>query len=374
MFIALLDNKPTPKNQVDLNIPASQSSYKIGTGIASVTDPATGQGMQGMADIRQKTSGVKMKLYARAFIVEDVRTQKRVILMNADLWSMTKVVKREVIKRLQAKYGELYTHDNTWLSGTHNHSGPGGYSEYFLYNHSIGGFDTHNFATIVAGIVKAIDNAHQNLDYGKIYYGSTTLEDCGRNRSIEAYLANPFRERKRYERETDETLFLLKFVQLDGTQEKEVGMLSWFAIHPTACGQFGTQINGDLKGYASFLVEQNRGTHYEKQATFVGAFANSNGGDVSGNVEFGRIPNGHNDHLHMIKHGQAQAEAALKLLDGPLNLVEGEIDFRHQFWDLSKRTGSPGVLGASMFAGSSEDSVPWPPSGLREGITTNNAT
>ena len=43
--------------------------YRIGTGIAEVTDSAAGLPMQGMADSSQITTGVESRLFARAFIV-----------------------------------------------------------------------------------------------------------------------------------------------------------------------------------------------------------------------------------------------------------------------------------------------------------------
>jgi neutral ceramidase len=43
---------------------------------------------------------------------------------------------------------------------------------------------------------------------------------------------------------------------------------------------------------------------------FVAAFANANCGDVSGNVELGRIPDGIGDRARMQKHGRRQFEAA----------------------------------------------------------------
>jgi neutral ceramidase len=42
----------------------------------------------------------------------------------------------------------------------------------------------------------------------------------------------------------------------------------------------------------------------------VAAFANANCGDVSGNVELGRIPDGIGDRARMQKHGRRQFEAA----------------------------------------------------------------
>lgn len=344
--------------------------YNIGTGIAKVTDPAIGLGMQGMSDDNQKTAGVESDLYARTFIIHHIGTNKRVLLLNADIWSCTHSIKTEVIKRLQSEFGNLYNDENVLLSGTHNHSGPGGYNYYYLYNHSMRGFDAHNFECIVSGMVTAIRKAHNNLAPGRIYMQSGEIADCGRNRSAEAYNNNPQQERDQHQNNTDKEMILLKFVKVvDSTTEKPAGILSWYGVHPTDRGQKNTMVNGDNKGYASYLFENDMDTNTKVQKPFVAAFANSIAGDVSGNVEYGQIPDGTNDIAHMKTHGRKQYAAAKDLYLNAvtnLTLVSGPIDFRYQYVDMVAKTGAPGCLGLSMFAGSTEDSDPG--SGLKEGI------
>jgi neutral ceramidase len=164
------------------------NDHLIGTGIYDVTGPAAELGMMGMASIEQKTEGIHSRLFARAFIVCDQSSNRRVVIVSADIWSCTLAVKTEVIKRLKSIYGnDLYTIDNVLLSGTHTHSGPGGYSHYALYNLSILGFDKQNFECIANGMVQAIKRAHENLAPGKIFINNGNVEDCGNNRSPIAY-------------------------------------------------------------------------------------------------------------------------------------------------------------------------------------------
>jgi neutral ceramidase len=213
-------------------------NYYLGTGIYEVTDPAVGVGMQGMSDDYQRTTGVESPLYSRAFIVEDREIRKRVVIVSADIWSCTMAVKRQVVSQLQDVCGkDLYTNDNVLVSGTHTHSGPGGYSQYYLYNHSMRGFDEHNFICIVSGIVKSIQKAHRNLVPGKIYVKTGKIPDCGRNRSPLAYANNSVSERQQFESDTDREMLLLKFVKSGVTGEQAVGILNWYAIHPTDRGQ-----------------------------------------------------------------------------------------------------------------------------------------
>lgn len=346
------------------------NNYLIGTGIYDVTGPAAELGMMGMASIEQKTEGIHSRLFARAYIVCDQDSNKRVVIVSADIWSCTQAVKTEVVKRLKGIYGnDLYTLDNVLLSGTHTHSGPGGYSHYALYNLSILGFDEQNFECIVNGMIQAIKRAHENLAPGKIFINSGSVDDCGFNRSPIAYDNNPPAERAKYSGNTDKEMLLIKFVKNDG---KEIGCLNWYAIHPTNRGNKNRLITGDSKGYASYLFEKEKGTNIQNKETFIAGFANSNCGDVSGNVKYG-VPDLVHDFARMQEFGKKQFTKATELYNSSNIQLSGSVDYRHTHVDFSKvqiegtnNKTYPAALGASMFAGSTEDSKS--EFGITEGI------
>jgi neutral ceramidase len=351
------------------------NDYLIGTGIYDVTGPAAELGMMGMASINQKTEGIQSRLFARAFIVCDQTSNNRVVILSADIWSCTQALKMEVVKRLKNIYGnDLYTIDNVLLSGTHTHSGPGGYSHYALYNLSILGFDKQNFECIVNGMVQSIKRAHKNLAPGKIFINSGDVEDCGRNRSPIAYNNNPQTEKAKYAGNSDKEMLLIKFVKNGG---KEIGCLNWYAIHPTNRGNKNRLITGDNKGYASYLFEEEKGTDISARETFIAAFANSNCGDISGNVKYG-VPDLLHDFNRMQEFGEKQYNKAKELFSSAHVELNGSIDYRHTYVDFSKvqiegtnnRT-YPAALGASMFAGSTEDSAS--EFGIIEGIKATDS-
>lgn len=69
--------------------------------------------------------------------VADLRTARddQVVFVNVDHCMVMQAVKLSVIARLQELFGaDLYTNENVLLSGTHTHSGPGGFSWYVLYD------------------------------------------------------------------------------------------------------------------------------------------------------------------------------------------------------------------------------------------------
>ncbi|NXE66187.1 ASAH2 ceramidase, partial [Calcarius ornatus] len=188
----------------------------------------------------------------------------------------------QVLKQLRSKYGDLYRQDNVILSGTHTHSGPGGYFQYTLFWITSKGLVRPALNSIVNGIVKSIDIAHKNMKKGRLFINRGTVENSQINRSPFSYLANPESERKRYSSNTDKEMVLLKMVGEDG---HELGLISWFAVHPVSMNNSNHLVNSDNVGYASYLFEQekNKGM-LPGEGSFVAAFASSNLGDVSPNT------------------------------------------------------------------------------------------
>src|SRR5512145_1115050 len=153
------------------------ANYRIGTGIFDVTGPAAEVGMLGMGELSQNTQGIMSRQYSRAFVIHHQASGKKVAVVVADIWSCTQAVKMEVVKRLRnAKRLTEFSVENVLISGTHTHSGPGGYSHYAFYNAMpMLGFVPQTFECIVNGIVESIVRAHKNLVAGDIFIGKGPL-------------------------------------------------------------------------------------------------------------------------------------------------------------------------------------------------------
>src|SRR5690606_36540958 len=145
----------------------------------------------GYAVPEQRTAGIHLRLRARAFVIEDAATHKRVVIVITDTALLTQAVHQAVLQRLAARHGQRYTAENVLLSATHTHAGPGGYSHYALYNITILGFRPRTFQAIVDGIVEAIDQAHARLAPGDILLQQGELHNASRNRSPLAFRLNP---------------------------------------------------------------------------------------------------------------------------------------------------------------------------------------
>ena len=58
----------------------------------------------------------------------------------------------------------------------------------------------------------------------------------------------------RYKHDTDHTMYQLNI--LHGLTEKPLGVINWFAVHPTSMNNTNQLISGDNKGLASQLLER----------------------------------------------------------------------------------------------------------------------
>jgi neutral ceramidase len=348
-------------------------NIEIGVGKYDITGPCAEIGFMGYWDFSQKGAGILSRLFSRAYVIEDLSNGKSIALVCADMGMCTQSVQQAVVKKLKNRFGGIYTEKNVLISGNHTHSGPGGFSHHLVYNGSMLGFNKQNFNCIVNGIFQSIVKAHLTKTKGAISIAKGDVEECGKNRSLNAYNNNDEVKANSSSPPPPEfkEMTLLKFTKSTG---EALGSLNWFAVHATNFGQINKLITGDNKGYAEGLFEKEKGV--------VSAFANSCCGDISPNVGLG-IPDGIHDLERAIDFGKKQYDKAVELFDHANEELSGSVDFRHAYIDMSncavggtytingtdERTW-PAALGLGMTSGSSEDSVGfnvWP-----EGTTRDN--
>lgn len=229
----------------------------------------------------QKGTGLRQRLYSRAFIVGDVNTPKdRLLYMVLDIQSGDTAVRNGILdglKKMGPEYA-VYTSENLAVTGTHSHSGPGGWSNLFLHHVSTQGFDKATWQAVVNGSLVSIKRAHESLKEGRLSFGKTRIEGANINRSPYAYLNNPEAERAKYSDSVDKDLSLLRFADMNGTT---FGVLTFFATHGTSLLANNTLVTGDNKGVASYLFEKKM---QSDTPGFIAGFSQSNCGDVSPNI------------------------------------------------------------------------------------------
>nr|XP_035979310.1 neutral ceramidase isoform X3 [Halichoerus grypus] len=235
------------------------SGYHIGVGRADCTGQVADINLMGYGKTGQNARGILTRLYSRAFIMAEPDGSNRVVFVSIDIGMVSQRLRLEVLNRLQSKYGSLYRRDNIILSGTHTHSGPAGFFQYTVFVIASEGFSNRTFEYMVTGIVKSIEMAHKNMKPGKIFINKGIVEGAQINRSPSSYLQNPESERARYSSNTDKEMVVLKMEDLNGA---ELGLLSWFAIHPVSMNNSNHLVNSDNMGYASYLFEQEKNKGY----------------------------------------------------------------------------------------------------------------
>ncbi|XP_065846898.1 neutral ceramidase 2-like [Euphorbia lathyris] len=411
--------------------------YLIGVGSYDMTGPAAQVNMMGYANMDQNTAGVHFRLRARTFIVADGEKGARFAFVNLDAGMASQLVTIRVLDKLRSRFGKLYTEENIAISGIHTHAGPGGYLQYLLYSVTSLGLVQQSFDAIVNAIVLSITQAHNSLKPGSIFINTGEVENAGINRSPSAYLLNPEEERARYTANVDKEMTLLKFV--DSATKKSVGAFSWYATHGTSMSRDNKLISGDNKGAAArffedwftttnsttlptttsntypFLVEtevsklikkaqkikatggqncvkrtsQSFKVRKNNGSLFVGAFCQSNVGDVTPNVfgafcidtgkscDFnhsschgdvrlcvGRGPGYPDEILSTKMIGERQFLKAVDLFSHASKELSGKIDYRHSYVNFTnlevdlagqgKAKTCPGGLGPGFAAGTTD--------------------
>ncbi|KAF7351861.1 hypothetical protein MVEN_01147500 [Mycena venus] len=274
------------------NISPANGEYLLGLGIADITGPVVETNMMGYASLAQTDTGLHMRQRARAFIVAESATpSERILFVNADIAMGDSGVRRALLAALAEEYGNTTYHaGNVALSGTHQHSGVGGYLENLLPQVTSKGLHPQSFAAIVDGVVLAVRRAHQSLAPGNLSFGTGRVEGGSRNRSPTAYLANPPEERARYtDRGGDEgdqewEMSVLKFGGAADDDDGR-GFLSFFGVHGTSIYENNTLISGDNKGMAAYLYEASVEPHaMPGNTTYVAGFVQGTVGDTSPNT------------------------------------------------------------------------------------------
>ncbi len=355
--------------------------YLAGTGRGDITAFVKGVGMLGYGIHYNTMESVETPLTARAFVLADSKSGKKICYVNCELCFITLALKKGVLKGLERHHPEYgYDEDNLILTAQHTHSGPGGYSYYGLYNLSIPGFVIEVYRKIVDGIIEAIVSAEKNVRPAKLSIGTGVFapdKEVAFQRSIEAYNLNPeVKEKITFENRhlaLDREMTLLKVTAEDG---EEMGSINWFGVHPTSLPNTNHKVCYDNKGYASAFTEDY---FKEKGAkNYLSVFAQGTCGDVTPRFVYhpvypfqrGQWEGKYPDDFESAKfNGKLQSEKATEIAQSTdLTPIEGEMDYELMFVNFSDvtcdprfangrkdaRTG-PAALGIAFFTGTMID-------------------
>ena len=355
---------------------SSSIPMTVGRGMADMTGEPLGAGMNGYAVLEQQTAGLRQRQFARAFVFDD-GNGGRVAHVTADMGLMFQSIQMEVLRRLRARFGDVYHEGNVLIGASHTHVAPGGTSGHLMVDLTTLGFRPVTFEATVAGIVLAIERADADMAPSHIALTRGTVADAGVNRSKGAFDRNPDADKAVFPDGVDRDSVTLHVIR-DGAA---IGLINWYGIHPTTFGPEHKIISGDNKGYAAWLAEHKAGVDHTDpgSAPYVAAFAMSTPGDVSPN--HGLAPNSGPVEGNEYESARVLGRRQLDGVTGrAVSLPGGGIDARHTWvnmrevkvdgrWTPDGQPGStgPAILGAAFAASSQEDGGGEPMLGFNEG-------
>ncbi|KAI0010360.1 neutral ceramidase [Xylariaceae sp. FL0662B] len=269
----------------EIRAEAAGDKYLIGVGKADITGPVVEINFAGYADLSQTGTGLRQRIYSRAFIVGDVdNPADRFVYLVLDTQSGDTAVRFGILEGLAALGDEysVYGQGNIAVTGTHSHAGPGAWFNYLLPQVTSLGFDRQSYQAIVDGAVLSIKRAHESLTEGYLDFGTVNITDGNLSRSVYAYLANPAEERARYDDNVDKEMTVLRFQR--ASDSKNIGILTWYAVHGTSIYQNSTHVAGDNKGVAEIMFEKAMEGEESAAEGFVAGFSQANVGDTTPNT------------------------------------------------------------------------------------------
>ncbi|KAL4880067.1 Neutral/alkaline nonlysosomal ceramidase [Aspergillus karnatakaensis] len=267
------------------NYVADDSIFLLGAGKADITGPVVEVGFGGYADLDQIGTGLRQRIYSRAFVVGNPNNLDETwIYIILDTLTGDTGIRHGVLEGLGNLGGEYarYSDRNIALTGTHSHSGPGAWYNYLLPQIPNKGFSKQSYNAIVDGVLLSIQRAHESLAPGRITFGTIDVENANINRSPYAYDANPEEEKSRYSSNVDKTLNLLRFDR--ESDNKTSAVLTFFPVHGTSLYGNNTLVTGDNKGIAAWLFERSVKDDEQFTDGFVAGFSQSSVGDTSPNT------------------------------------------------------------------------------------------
>ncbi len=259
--------------------------------------PPPGVGLAGNGPEGNRAAGYRMRLHARALVLED-RRGERIALVSADLPHVSALLQRRVAALTDTLRIGV---DRLLLSATHTHSSVGHFYEAAAYNESgsvVAGYDQEIVDSLSGRIARALAMAVADLDTARAGWGSSPVwgqtrirspHPMRRNRPPPEPIAPPPDTLPPEYRLVDPMLTLLRVDRLDRRAGgyRPAGAWSVFAMHGTGNTPNSDLLDPDIHGLVARALERHIDVELngEAPARFapraVHVFANGSEGDVS---------------------------------------------------------------------------------------------
>jgi neutral ceramidase len=259
--------------------------------------PPPGYGMMGWGPEGKASRGHRQRLHARAVALQD-ENGERLVFIATELGEISVTLQRRianVVARSKWRVGA----DRLILGATHTHSAPGNYfgnPGYDQLGSTVEGFDSLLVRFLTKRISGAIDSALSRMRPARVAWGTDTLWDVTRVRSLGSYRRNPPETRRLMQfpwelpprlppslSGVDPTWWMLRIDTLTpGGDTRPLAALSVFAVHGTLIPPGNDLYDSDLHGYVSRQLERtvDPAGSVERPA-FTHALLNSAQGDAT---------------------------------------------------------------------------------------------
>jgi neutral ceramidase len=265
---------------------SESNQFLAGFGRASITTYDPAMCMFGWASEHNKACMVAGPLYARALVIEDQASKKRVAYVCCDLGMIAESLREHVVARLGELTEGLGEHE-IMLTATHTHSGPSGFSTYLFYALAGPGFSRAVHDGIVEGIVAAIMQAVESLVPASLFVHRARIpvsEPIAFNRAIASYNRNDHTAPVDHEHRDEAVDREMTVLRVDRAEGEPLGLVSWFGLHGTCIHRDHAMIHPDHKGEAALRLEAEQAA--AGNPDYVAIFAQTTPADVTPNYRW----------------------------------------------------------------------------------------
>lgn len=227
--------------------------------------------------------GVATPMYSRALVLSAGASSTAIVLV--DIGTITLTLRRAAIERLREIAPECDVPDESiFITATHTHSGPSGYSEYLFYGFSGPALSASIVGTYANGIASAIAKAWREREHVEVRVADGEMPlatPIAFNRSLHPYLQNSEVAGAKLSSE-EATRRVMTMLRVDRASDRTpLAVVSWFATHATSIHSDQTKIHGDNRGLAALSLEARLSK--ESGRDVVAMFPQEAAGDVTPN-------------------------------------------------------------------------------------------
>jgi neutral ceramidase len=291
--------------------PSEGQGFIAGAGKKDITPPP-GFPTGGHGPAGNLSRGTWSRLYARAFFFRDQKG-RALLMVSCDLFAIPGGLQASAARKLAVKFADRVSlpPESVVVAATHTHQSPGNFitsKTYNEYGSNYPGFSRSLFDFLEAGIVAAgsaaIEDALSSSGRSSLVVHGGRVHDLFKNRSPFVFNLNRDREavlstlnpetspepckprpgepKDGWDlsgcprlRAVDPTLTVLEIRRGSGATERTIGVLSFFAVHPTVLEHDAPFYGSDFVGFALTALERR----FEGEA--IVGFFNGPEGDVS---------------------------------------------------------------------------------------------